>query len=388
VATINGFHVTSAYVDRVIEDRFAREVLESIVRSRVIEDEARARRITVSDQAVAAELARRQKEAGSPQAFTEFLQRNGLTLRAVQQQIREQLLLDALMDKATAITDADARAYYDAHPSEFSQEPELHILDIAAATQQDALAAYRALLDGTPFEVVARRFQSLPIGKDGDLGWVSKSSSPIKGLWEYAETLKQDEAGIPYELEGRFHIVKVVGRRAGGAASFEAVKDKIKELLRQRKGLSEEDYITSLIARADIKVNWPAVSYLEKEYQLLKGFRVSVDGRTLRLDPPPFIGAEGVLLVPAKPVLQAVGASVQWRPGAKILEITRDKTVIKIALGEKTANVNGELRDMKAAAILKDGVLFIPPRTVLGALGLDVSFNNTIKLVAIRTPTH
>lgn len=385
LATINGFSVTNTYLDRVVEDRFAREVFESIVRTRVIEDEAKALKITVSDDAVNAELARRQKQLGSAQAFSDYLQRNGLTLRAVQQEIRERFLLDALMDRAAVVSDADARAFYDAHKAEYAQEPEVHILDIAAATQQDALAAYRALLDGTPFEVVARRFGSLPIGKDGDLGWISQSSSPIKGLWEYTETLNVDDMGIPYELDGRFHIVKVAGRRTGGAGSFEAVKDRIKEEIRQARGQSEADYIAGLIARADIKLNWPVLSYLEDEYKLLKGFRVSVDGQTLLLDPAPYIGAEGALLVPAKPVLQAVGATMQWRAGAKILEVTRNTTVLKIALGEKTANVNGELRDMKAAAVLKDGVLFIPPRTVLGALGLNVTFNSATKLVAVTT---
>jgi parvulin-like peptidyl-prolyl isomerase len=326
VATINGFSVTSAYLDRVVEDRFAREVFESIVRTRVIEDEAKARKITVSDDVVAAELARRQKEAGSPQAFAESLQRNGLTLRAVQQQIREQFLLDALMDRAGAISDADAHAYYDAHQTEFAQEPEIHVLDIAADSQQDALAAYRALLDGTPFEVVAGRFGTLPTAKAGDLGWISKSTSPVKGLYDYADTLKVDETGIPYELDGRFHIVRIAGRRAGGAGSFDAVKDKIREQMRQGKGMSEDDYIAGLIARADIKIHWPAVSYLEQEDKLLKGFRVSVNGRTLLLDPPPYIGSEGVLLGPAKPGLQAVGATMQWRPGAKILEVTLGKT--------------------------------------------------------------
>lgn len=385
LATINGFAVTGPHVDRVVDDRYAREVFDSILRSRVIEDEAKALKITVSNEAVNAELARRQKEAGSPQAFSESLQRNGITLRAVQQDIRERFLLDALMDRVSVVGDADARAYYDAHQGEFAQESELHVLDIATGTQQDALAAYRALLDGTPFEVVVRRFGTLPVGKDGDLGWMTKATSPVRGLWDYADTLKVDETGIPYELETRFHIVRLAGRRAGGAGAFEAVKDKIKEQLRQTKGLSEADYISGLIGRANIKISWPAVSYLEQEYALLKGFRVSVDGRTLLLDPAPFIGAEGALLVPAKPVLQAVGATLQWRAGAKILEVTRDKTVVKIALGEKTANVNGELRDMKAAAVLKDSVLFIPPRTVLGALSLGVSFNNNSKLVTITT---
>ena len=386
LATINGFNVTMPYLNHVVEGQYAREVLDSIVRARVIEDEARANGVSVSSEAVDAMLGLQQKQFGSAEAFATHLQELGYSMKAYREHLRQQLLLSGLMEKAVLITDEEARAYYDAHKAEYSAEAELHIMDIPTASDQDALTAYRALLDGTPFEVVARRYTVQPSpAVDGDLGWVSKDSCAVKGLWDVAVQMKENETAAPQLVDGRQHIVRLAGRRAAGTKPLDEVKGQIKAILREKKGTSEADYVTSLIAKANIKIQWPVASYLEDEYNALKGVRVAVDGKVLRLSPPPFVSPEGGMLVPAKQVLLAVGASLTWHSGAKILEVNRGPINAKISVGEKSANVNGEMKDMKAAAVMKDGALFVAPRVLFPALGVGLEWNNTTKLLSLST---
>lgn len=386
LATVGDFNVTPSHADYVIRNRFAREIMEQIIRNRVIEDEARVQGVRASTEDVTREVERRKSDFATDADFLVHIQQMGYSVKGYRECMRTQLLLGGLLDKAAAVTDADARAYYDARAGEFGAETQLHILDVATATQQDAIVAYRAILDGTPFEVAARRFRAEDSpGKDGDLGWVTKETIPVKSLWEWVEALNVGDMTEPFPLEGKFHIIRVAGRRTGATMSFEAVKEQIKGQLRKEKGISEDDYVTSLLAKADITVPWEPVSYLQSEYALLKGIRVSVDDRVLRLAQPPYINPEGVMMIPAKPVLQAIGASVTWRPGVKVMEIKRAGIAVSVSLGEKTVVIGGDFGDMNAAAVVKDGTIFIPPRTVLAALGVSLYWNPTTKVLAIST---
>jgi parvulin-like peptidyl-prolyl isomerase len=386
LARINKFNVTWPYFNYIVEGRFAREILDSIIRSRVIEDEARAQGVTISQEAVTALLDTQKKSYASEEDFDYHLQEMGYTLKAYREHLRQQLMVSALMEKDSVVSDAAAKAYYDAHKADFAAQTEIHLQVIPTGSQQDALVAYRTLLEGTPWDAVARRYGVQPLpGKGGDLGWVSAATCPIAGLWEQAAALKVKDVSTPFELDGKAYLALVSERREAGTQPFEAVKSDIKLRLREDKGVSEADYVQSLVAKADIRIPWPTLSYLEKEYRATKGLRVAVDGKVLRLTPEPIVAADGVMLVPAKPVLQAIGATLVWHSGAKILEVTRGQATVKISIGERMANVNGQLKDMKTAAAIQDNVLYIPPRAVLPELGVSVEYNALARLLSVST---
>lgn len=385
LATIGDFNVTEKYLSSVVENQFAREVMDSIVRMRVVEDEAAARGIKVRQEDVNAALAKEKEAYASDEEFLEAVQQMGLTPKGYRERVRMRLLLEALMGQAAGpVTDEQARAYFEAHKAEFEPEAELHVLALAAASQDDALVAYRSVMQGTPFKVAAKRFSAgPPPGQDGDLGWLRRSTAPVKGLWDLAAGLKAGDTSPPTELDGKFWVVHVNAWRS--AADFETVKEQIKAKLRPRPGVGEEEYVNGLIARANVRIIWPPVYYLNDEYALLRGIRVFVDGMPVRAKPAPYIAPGGVMMVPAKPVLQAVGAKLTWRPGTKSMEIKRGETTVSVTLDDKAALVNGAERQMKAAPVLKDGFLFIPPRDVLSALGVKVGYNPKTKVLLLST---
>lgn len=389
IATVGEFNVTPSYFNYTVQHRFAREIMEDIIRARVIEDEARRQGIRVTMGDVDAEVERRESDFARDEDFVAYIHELGFTEKGYREHLRTRLLLGRLIDRAAGVTDAEALAYYEAHSDEFEAKTQLHVMAIATETPQDAMVAYRAILDGTPFEVAARRFNTDPdLGTDGNLGWVTSATIPIRPLWHLAQAMTVGDTSEPVSLEDSFYIVRLVDRRAGEKLAFAAVRERIKARLREERGLTEADYVTSLLARANISINWEPVAHLEQEYEALRGIRVAVDGRVLRLDPAPFITTpEMTMLVPAKQVLDAVGARSTWRPEAKVLDITRAGTEVTVTIGEKALVVAGEFMDMKAPALLRDGIVFIPPREVLTALGLPVHWNQTTRLLSIST-TH
>ena len=387
LATVGDFNITPSYFEYVVQNRFSREVMEEIIRARVIEDEARAQGIRVSMADVDAEVERHKSDFARDEEFVDYIHELGFTVKGYREHVRTRMMLGSLVDRAAGVTDAEALAYYEAHADEFEAQTQFHIMAIATETPQDAMVAHRAILDGTPFDVAARRFNTEPsLGTDGNLGWVTGATVPVRALWDLAQAMKVGDTSEPVTLEGTFYIVRLVDRRAGERLAFAAVRERIKTRLREHKGLSEADYVTSLLARASIRVNWEPVAHLQQEYEALKGIRVAVDGRILRLAPAPFITTpEMTMLVPAKQVLDAVGARSTWRAEAKVLDITRGGVAVAVTVGEKALVVAGEFLDMKAPALVRDGIVFIPPREVLTALGLYVHWNQTTRLLSIST---
>lgn len=387
LATVGDFNITPSYFEYVVQNRFSREVMEEIIRARVIDDEARAQGIRVTMADVDEELERQKSDFPGDDEFVDYIHELGFTVKGYREHLRTRMLLGKLMDRATGVTDAEALAYYTAHSDEFEAQPQLHVMAIATETPQDAVVAHRAILDGTPFDVAARRFNTDPkLGTNGDLGWVTRATIPVKPLWELAQAMKVGDTSEPVNLEGVFYVVRLADRRAGETLAFAAVRERIKTRLREKKGLTETDYVTSLLARANIRVVWEPVAHLQEYYNALKGIRVAVDGRVLRLAPAPFITTpEMTMMVPAKQVLDAVGASSTWRAEAKVLEVMRGGVAVVVTIGERALVVAGEFRDMKAPALVRDGIVFIPPREVLTALGLSVHWNQTTRLLSIST---
>ena len=383
LAKIGDFSVTDKYLSNIVENRFAREIMEEIVRDRVIDAEATTRGVRISQDQVNDQIAREKSGFPSDEAFLSHAQSMGLTPKGYRERVRTHLQLEALMGPGAEVTEADAKAYWETHKSEFSAEPQLHLRDLVSASQEDSLLAFRALAAGTPPDAVARRYGTpAQPGTAGDLGWVTGKSIPIKGLWEPAAALKEGEIGPPVELEGQFHIIQLLGWRAGD--DFDAVKDDIKAKLQPQRGASEEEFVNDLLAKAKIQVLWPPTYYLNDEYQLLKGARIYVDERLLRLTPPPTV-AGATLVAPLKPVLQAVDAAVLWQAGTKSMQVKRGETTLVLTVGQPKITVNGAEKDLSTAPILKGSTLFAPVADVLQALGLKADWKADTQVLRVST---
>jgi hypothetical protein len=380
LATVNGFNVTRRYFDRAVELRFARQVMEDIVRNRVVEDEARACGITASAGEVTEQVAQERLQFPSDQAYLDHVSELGYTPKGYRERIRTQVLLDKLMDQAVTVSDAEVKQYHDAHKAEFVGETELHLLAFSLP-REDAVPAYRALLDGTPFGVVARRYGTQPpLASNADLGWVTRSSIPVKGLWETADGMNKGETSAPLEAEGGFYILRLMARRSPAARSLEQARAAIRARLRAGKGADEAAYIAGLVAKANIHVTWEPVASLNLDYQAMKGIRVAVNGRQVRLAQAPFKSAAGVTMVPAQRVLEAMGAKLEMGSDKASATAIRGgrKVTIGLAAGAPAAGAGPEVR-----GTVRAGVVFIPARQVLSALGATVVWEAAAKVLKV-----
>lgn len=101
-----------------------------------------------------------------------------------------------------------------------------------------------------------------------------------------------------------------------------------------------------------------------------------ISGNPTQVDPPPYI-RYGSTLVPLRFIGEAFGAVIDWQPkmGKGTINITLNTINILIEIGNKTAIVNGQKKTLTAPPEITGGRTFVPLRFIGEAFGADVKWN-------------
>ena len=108
-------------------------------------------------------------------------------------------------------------------------------------------------------------------------------------------------------------------------------------------------------------------------------------------DIPPLI-VNGRTLVPARAFFEALGATLTWNEGLKLVVIEKEDYTIKLTIDSTVAYVNGKTAILDVPPQIftdKNGVArtLIPARFVSSWLGFEVAWNAGTKTVSINTPS-
>ena len=157
-------------------------------------------------------------------------------LRAFQRQEMSSLYHGYVLEKS-GVTDSEARDYFEKNAKTI--QTRFHVMQIFyKGKHHEIVKDHEALKKGMPFEKVAsRRFAGLPenIKAPWDLGLISWNQMPKywQGIVDRLEPGQVTDI-IKGENE-RFWLIKLVGKTVDPKVTFATEKEKIIEILRQRK---------------------------------------------------------------------------------------------------------------------------------------------------------
>lgn len=95
------------------------------------------------------------------------------------------------------------------------------------------------------------------------------------------------------------------------------------------------------------------------------------------------INNKGTILVPFRSLFEYLGLEIEWDAATKTIIGSKLGLDIKLTLGEKTAYVNGQARQLAEAPMIKNNTTFVPLRFVGEALGRKVSWESASSSVQI-----
>lgn len=206
--------------------------------------------------------------------LVEMLAREGKTMDDLRDQVRKQILRERYvgfrMKDRIAVSEEEARTYYQNNPDEFIDDSRITLAEIRFnippdATQDDiravferAASTYESLVAGADFAETARTASDGPTAKNGGLLGTFLLSKELKSTYQRAaEPLEQGKLSTVFRDTLGFFILKCLDRQVSGQRPFEDVREQIELKLRREaseremRKLAQELYKKSYV---DIKV--------------------------------------------------------------------------------------------------------------------------------------
>jgi len=112
--------------------------------------------------------------------------------------------------------------------------------------------------------------------------------------------------------------------------------------------------------------------------------RVEVNGRMLTTSVAP-VQMNGRTLVPMRDIFEALGATVQWNPVTRGIVAQRGTTDVGLQIGNRAASVNNQRVALDQSPILLRGSTLVPLRFVSEALGAQVNWDGSQRLVSVMS---
>lgn len=116
------------------------------------------------------------------------------------------------------------------------------------------------------------------------------------------------------------------------------------------------------------------------------GISVTLNGKAISFTQAPQL-VNGRVLVPYRPIAEAIGAGVRYDAATKTVAVTKDSNNYLLPLTSKTATINGTQVALDVPAVLVSGQTFVPLRFVSENLGLGVQYHQDTRTVALTHST-
>ena len=184
------------------------DLLEGMIDTALIEQEALALGVTLTDEEVEAEVQSGIDTGGGEAAFEEWLQVTGQTRDDFKEQLRQALIVQRVQEVVTAKIGTEAE--------------QVHIRHIVADSEQAAQEIRTMLQEGADFVALARERSIDLATKDngGDLGWFPRGFVAPE-LENAAFGLQPGQISDVIQLGEGYHIIQVIERESARALSLD-----------------------------------------------------------------------------------------------------------------------------------------------------------------------
>lgn len=291
VATVDGEKITRAQLDEALGEAVAasgieadaltaeqkmegyRQILDDLIMDKLLGKAAEG--IQVSQAEVDAEIAKLKGQFPTEEEFKAQLDAVGQTpdklAETLSKIMKQRQWVESQIGESTAVTEADAKKFYEENQSEFEQPEQVkasHILflvkpddseEAAKAQLEKAKEAAAKAKKGGDFSALAKESSEEPGAKEsgGDLGFFTKDRM-VPEFAEAAFTLKPGDISEPVRTQFGWHVIKVEEKKPAGMSPFEEVKDQLEAYLKadkQRKAV--QDLMKSLREKANVESALP-----------------------------------------------------------------------------------------------------------------------------------
>jgi peptidyl-prolyl cis-trans isomerase C len=251
-------------------DQIRGQVLENLIARELLYQESQKKGIKISQDAINEQLLNLKSQFPNEAEFNKALTRMNLTEDSIKEKLERDLALKKLIEDEVApnvtVSDSEIRAFYENNPETFKQPERVkasHILikvdpaadpSLKAEAQKKIDLVQARLQKGEDFGALAKEYSEGPSGpKGGDLGYFTRGQM-VKPFEDAAFTMKPGEVSGKVETRFGYHLIKVTDKTPETTMSYDEVKDRLGEFLKQKKMQEEINvYVKKLEEKAKIE---------------------------------------------------------------------------------------------------------------------------------------
>ncbi|TLM65626.1 MAG: hypothetical protein FDZ70_10985, partial [Actinobacteria bacterium] len=218
---------------------FKRKILSQMIDQELLRQASEKEGVAVSAEEVDKQIQSLRGGFPDEKSFTDALEKSGITLETLKQQVADQMTTQRLLDKiakGAEASEAEVEAYYDKNKASFVEEAASHAAHILfgakdKVTAEKVLARIEA---GEDFGKLAKQYSKDTVSqaKGGDLGW--PSSPYVQEFQAALDKLEPGEVSGLVKTTYGLHIIKLIERRTERQKSLKAVSDQIRQILMQQ----------------------------------------------------------------------------------------------------------------------------------------------------------
>ena len=253
-------------------DEVLRAALNQLVEYTLLQQEARTRKVTVSDAEVNERIKEMQGQFPTEEAFKKALSARDMSIDRLRDDAREDMVITRMVEDEVATaqppTDAECKDYYDKNPDKFKLGEAVrasHILILAdekadEATKKKARAQIEAVNKrvkaGEDFAQLAKEHsQDGSAAQGGDLNFFGRGRM-VPPFEQAAFALKPGEVSDIVTTQFGYHIIKVTERRTESTIPFDdQLQERLRQILtEQKKQEKAASFVASLKQKSKIEV--------------------------------------------------------------------------------------------------------------------------------------
>jgi peptidyl-prolyl cis-trans isomerase C len=288
VAVVNGTVIKQAEFDsemsRVLErlqrtgripndlerSQIKKQVLENLIARELLYQESQKKGIKVDQKEIEEQITALKGRFPSEVEFKNALSTANLTEADLRFQFERDVAIRKLLDDQiggkSTVSEKESRAYYDSNLASFKKSEQVRASHILIKVDPGADEAKKAeartkieslqakLKNGEDFGALAKEYSEGPSGpKGGDLGFFGRGQM-VKPFEEVAFSMKPGQVSGMVETRFGYHLIMVTERTPESTLSYEEVKDRLEQYLKQQKVQEEiAAYVETLKSNAKIE---------------------------------------------------------------------------------------------------------------------------------------
>jgi len=250
-ANVNGEVITEPQLVQELMLRHGYAVLETMIETLAIRQEAKERDISVTAEQVEARYQeiRNKVVSSTPssqltdsQAFSLWLAKHNLNRHSLREELEVQLLLEAMVKDVVTVTDQEVAQYYESHQKQLERPEAVQVSHITVTTKEEAERIRQQIVGGeTTFEKAAQEHSIDPYGRDNGgllppLGRGELSNKAWEPVREQAFKLSTDgEISPVFQTLMGWDILRREAYQKGGTPPFEEVQEELTKQLYQAR---------------------------------------------------------------------------------------------------------------------------------------------------------